>query len=180
MAKSAKKHSGANGEKESRAEGEGLHSLGGFIGGLGTLLEKLGDLAERGEELRGLHELRGKPLRGVVGFTIKTAVGDGHGVKVEPFGNVGKDERTGKVAVHEVNEPMVDVFDEPTKVLVVAEMPGVSDGDVHLELVDDILTISAERGRKKYRKEVLLPAAFTSKQMKHTCRDGVLEIEFTR
>ena len=114
MAKPGKKQADANGEKKSRAGDEGLHSLGGFIGGLGGLLEKLGDLAERGEELRGIHELRGKPVRGVVGFTIKTALGEGNGFKVEPFGNVGKDERTGKVAVHEVNEPMVDVFDEPS------------------------------------------------------------------
>ena len=80
--------------------------------GLGTLIEKLGDLAERGEELHRLGELSGKPVHGVVGFTIKTALGDGNGVKVEPFGNVGKDQRTGKVAVHEVTEPMVDVFEE--------------------------------------------------------------------
>ena len=134
MAKTGKKRSEEKGENESPNGGVSFQGLGGFIGGLGSLLEKLGDLAERGEELRGFEELRGKPMRGVVGFTIKTALGEGHGVKVEPFGNVTKDQRTGKVAVHEVNEPMVDIFEEPERVLVVAEMPGVSEDDLHLEL----------------------------------------------
>ncbi len=180
MAKTRKGRSEEAEEKRKPTGGENSNGLGGFMGSLGGLLEKLGDLAQRGEELHRIEELRGKPVRGVVGFTIRTAVGEGDGWKVEPFGNVGKDERTGKVAVHEVNEPMVDVFEEAKKVLVVAELPGVGEDDLHLELHDDILTISAERGRKKYRKEVLLPAAFSSAQMKHTCRNGVLEIEFAR
>ena len=180
MAHTGKKHSEEKSEKETPPGRSSSVNLGGFLGGLGTLLEKLGDLAERGEALHGIEELRGKPVRGVVGFTIKTAVGDGNGVTVEPFGNVAKDERTGKVAVHEINEPMVDVFEEAKRVLVVAEMPGIGKDDVHLEVNDDILTISAKRGRKKYRKEVLLPAAFSSTQMTHTCNNGVLEVEFSK
>ena len=179
MAKTRKKQAGDDAEKKNSTGFEGFQGMGGFLGGLGTLIEKLGDLAERGEELHKLGEVDGKPVHGVVGFTIKTALGDGNGIKVEPFGNVGKDQRTGKVAVHEVNEPMVDVFEEDGNVHVVAEMPGVAEGDVHLELDDDILTISADEGRKKYRKEVVLPAAFTSAQMKHTCKNGVLEVEFS-
>ena len=52
-------------------------------------------------------------------------------MKVEPFGNVRKDERTGRATVREVMEPPVDVFEEADHVLVVAEMPGVGAEDVH-------------------------------------------------
>jgi len=155
--------------------------MSGFFGGLGTLLEKLGELAETGDELRKTGEIRGKDdkLRGVFGFNIKVGLGD-EGLKIEPFGNVRKDKETGRPVVHEVREPMVDVFDEQDHVLLVAEMPGVSETDVHIELKDDILTIAAARGDTKYRKEVLLPQAFTAAQMSHTCRNGILKVKLTK
>ena len=133
--------------------------VGGFLGGLTNLIEKLGELAETGKELNELKQFGEEGgIQGVYGFTIRTGLGgerDG-GVKVEPFGNVQKDERTGRATVREVMEPPVDVFEESDHVLVVAELPGVGPDDVHVELKDDILTIAAERGPKKYRKEVLL------------------------
>ena len=151
--------------------------LGGLFEGLGTFLEKLGELAEKGEELREsgeIHDPKGK-VRGVYGFSIRTGLG-GEGVKVEPFGNVHKDKQTGKTVVSEVREPMVDIFDEQDHLLVVAEMAGVGAEEVKLELQDDVLTIVAEGGEKKYRKEMLLPASFSADKMSHTCRNGVLEV----
>ena len=160
---------------------EGLMGPSGFFGGLGTLLEKLGELAETGGELRKTGEIRGKDdkLRGIFGFNIKVGL-DNEGLKIEPFGNVRKDKETGRPVVHEVREPMVDVFDEQDHVLLVAEMPGVSETDVRIELEGDILTLSAAKGDTKYRKEVLLPRSFTATQMSHTCRNGVLEVKLTK
>ena len=157
--------------------------LGAFLGGLGTFLEKLSELAAKGEELRKTGEIRGLDsegrLRGIYGFNVKVGLGE-EGVKIEPFGNVRKDEETGTAVVQEVREPMVDVFEEPDHVLVVAEMPGVAEEDVRLEIKDDILTIIAERGDKKYRKEVLLPGSIPAGQMSHTCRNGVLEVKLAK
>lgn len=171
--------------KKTKKSEEGADmGLGGFLSGLGTLLEKLGELAEKGEELRHTGELRDlgpkDKVRGVYGFTIKTGLGGEPSVKVEPFGNVHKDEQTGKTVVDEVREPAVDVFEEADGVVVVAEMPGIGEEDARLELAEDVLSISAARGDKKYRKEVLLPAAFSAEQMSHTCRNGVLEVKLTR
>ncbi len=154
--------------------------LGGFLDGLSSLLEKVGELAEKGEELRKSGEVHSsdpkKSFRAVYGFTIKTGLGGDQEVKVEPFGNVHKDQKTGEAVVKEVREPMVDVFEERDHVLVVAEMPGISEEDVQLGLQDDILTITAARGDKKYHKEVLLPANVAKEKMTHTCRNGLLEI----
>ena len=160
---------------------EGVMGMSGFFGGLGTLLEKLGELAETGDELRKTGEIRGKDdkLRGVFGFNIKVGLGN-EGLKIEPFGNVRKDKETGRPVVHEVREPMVDVFDEQDHVLLVAEMPGVADKDVSVEIKDDIVVIAAARGDTKYRKEVLLPRSFTAAQMSHTCRNGILEIKLAK
>ncbi|MBM4036465.1 MAG: Hsp20/alpha crystallin family protein [Planctomycetes bacterium] len=169
--------------KAKEGVGSGVFGLGGLLGGLGAMLEKLGELAERGKDLRESGEIAspdGK-VRGVYGFNIRMGLGDdGERVSVEPFGNVRKDERTGKAAVHEVREPLVDTFEEEGHVLVVAEMPGIAEEDVRLDLHGDILTIVAGKGDKKYRKEVLLPAAFSPHSMSHSCRNGVLEVRFQR
>jgi len=168
--------------KTGKRDGEkGFLGMGGFLGGLATLLEKLEDLAQKGKEMQESGELRGGDgkVRGVYGFNIKVGLGD-EGVKVEPFGNVRKDEQTGKAVVTEVREPMVDVFEEKDHVLVVAEMPGIGEEHVKLELKQDILTLSAAKGDKKYRKEVLLPGTFPPEKMRHKCRNGVLEVKLLK
>jgi len=162
-------------------KGSEVNFVGGFFDGLNKLLENISDLAEKGEELKKSGEIKGADgkVRGVYGFNIKFGIGDKE-VKVEPFGNIHKDEQSGKVTVDEVREPMVDVFDEEKYVLVLAEMPGVGKDEVQLGLKDDVLTIAAERGEKKYRKEVLLPESFAADKMSYTCHNGVLEIRLTK
>lgn len=162
-------------------EDKGSMGLGGFLSGLGTVIEKLGELAEKGETLHKsgtFGDADGK-IKGIYGFNIRTGIG-GEGITVEPFGNVRKDEETGRAVVDEVREPMVDLFDEHDCVLVVAEMPGISEKDVKLDLHDDIVTIAAEHGDMKYRREVLLPATFTADRMSSKCHNGVLEVRFAK
>ena len=158
--------------------------LGGLLGGLGSLIDSIGDLAEKGKELRQSGEFGGPEgkVRGMYGFNVKVGIGsEGEkGIKIEPFGNVHKDKETGTISVDEVREPMVDIFDEDEHVLVVAEMPGVNEEDITLDLKDDILTVAAETGKMKYRKEVLLPQSFAEGAMNATCRSGMLEIKFTK
>jgi HSP20 family protein len=169
-------------QRKGNQGGDGpIEGLGGLLGGLGNLLEKLGALAEKGEELRESGAIGNDAVRGVYGFTFKSGLGGERGnVKIEPFGNVRKDEETGRASVHEDIEPLVDVFEEDDHVLVVVEMPGVGEDDLSLELHDDVLTIAASRGPKKYRKEVLLPAAFAADAMNWTCRNGILEIKLAK
>lgn len=157
--------------------------LGGFeglLGGLSDLVGKLGELAEKGEKLSRTGEFEwkgeGKDLKGICGFSIRTMTG-GDEVKVEPFGNIRRDEKTGEPVVQEIREPVVDIFEEEDCTLVVAEMPGIGAEDVRLEVRDDVLTLQAEKGDKKYRKEVLLPASYPREKMTVSCNNGILEIK---
>src|SRR3990172_6079938 len=159
---------------------------GGFVAALGTLIDQLGKLAEQAEQAGGVGTKTGevsmgsdKRLKGVYGFSVKSGLGE-KGVKVEPFGNIRRDAERGRVEVHEIREPMVDVFDERDHTMIVAELPGIMQEDVQLELNDDIMILVAERGKKKYRKEVLLPASFSSDKMSFTCRNGILEIRLIK
>jgi HSP20 family protein len=164
-------------KKERSARGGMEGGLGGILKGLGDLVEKLGELAESGRELSKTGEIHGpgKELKGIYGFTVKVGLGD-EGPKIEPFGNVRRDIKSGRTEVQEVREPMVDVFEEEDHLLVLAELPGIGKEDVRVEVKDDVLTISAARGDKKYRKEVLLPRTVSKEKMQVSCNNGVLEI----
>jgi len=161
--------------------GESGYSFGGIFKGLADLVEKLGELADKGETLSKSGEIRGetKDLKGVYGFTVKVGLGEkgDKEFKVEPFGNVRQEAGSGETTVQEIREPVVDVFEEKGYTLVVAEIPGVSLKEVRLEVKDDLLTIHAARGDKKYRKEILLPRAYPRDRMKVSCNNGILEIK---
>jgi HSP20 family protein len=168
---------GRTGKDEGLAKG-----LGGILGGLAELVEKLGELSDKGKELSRTGEFTGdaagKEFKGVYGFNVRVGLGeDKEQVKVEPFGNIRRDKESGRTVVQEIREPMVDVLEEDDYTLVVAEMPGVSRKDVKVSLRDDLMTIIAEKGDKKYRKEILLPQSYTEDKMTVSCNNGILEIK---
>lgn len=150
--------------------------LGGLFKGIEKLVDLAADLKEAGGEIKkegqiDLGQLK-EGMKGVFGFSIRTAVG-GKPI-VEPFGNIRKTPRG--PTIEEEREPITDVFDEKEAIRVYAEMPGVDEEDIRINLKDDILEISAKRGERKYRKEVLLPIKPTSEALTSKFKNGVLEI----
>ncbi len=159
-------------------------AIGGILGGLTEIVERLAEIAEKGDELSkvGNLDLKGggdKNLKGVYGVSFKVGLG-GKDVKVEPFGNVRKDNKTGESVVQEIHEPITDVFEEEDHVLVIAEMPGIDAEDVRYALKDDILTISAEIEGRRYRKEILLPAEFRQDQLAVSSKNGIIKIKCSK
>lgn len=157
-------------------------NLNGILGGLGDLVGKITELAEKAEEMQQTQEFNGKvngqELKGVYGFNFKFGIADEKTkktkIKVEPFGNVKSDKAKG-VRVEEIREPMIDLLEEESYILILAEMPGVAAGDVKIEVTDDVLELSAASGERKYRKEILLPCACQlAPQIKSN--NGVIEI----
>jgi HSP20 family protein len=159
-------------------------NIEGILNGLSELVGKLKDVAETGEEMKrsGVFDVdsgAGKNANAVYGFSIKMGRKENEEVKVEPFGNVRRDDQTGETSIREVSEPLIDVIEELDHVLVLAEMPGISDDDVSIELNGDILTINAASGRKKYYKETVLPRSFDSHGMSSSCRNGILAVKLS-
>lgn len=162
----------------------GLGKVGIGLGGLFKGLDQLMGLASKLQEAGGTIAKQGeidlshlkKGMKGVYGFSIRTLVG-GEPV-VETFGNIKKTPK-GPV-VEEVREPLVDVFDEEKRILVVSELPGVAEGDIKTELKGDVLNVSAETKDRKYSKEVLLPSKVKAESLKRTYRNGILEIELEK
>ena len=152
--------------------------LGGIFKGLGNFIELLGQMAEEGKsELSRTGELKGPGrTQAMYGFSVK--IGSGGVPQVERFGNVRETEMG--AVVEEEREPMADVFDEGNEVVVIAEIPGVEESAIQLEIRDDILLLSASNGGRKYSKEVLLPCAVLADSLKSSYRNGILEIRLTK
>jgi HSP20 family protein len=88
--------------------------------------------------------------------------------------------------------PALDVFEKEGKFHVQAELPGMTDKDIEIEITDDALTISgekrderevkednyyrSERSYGSFRRQVALPAGADTDQVEATFKDGVLKI----
>ena len=164
-------------------EGEGLDidfGIGGLFKGIEKLVDLAANLKEAGGEIKkegeiDLSHLK-EGMKGVFGFSIKTAVG-GKPI-VEPFGNIKKTPKGPRV--EEEREPITDVFDEKDEIRVYAEMPGVSQEDIKLDLKEDILDISVQSGDRKYHKEVLLPVKVKAENLTSFYKNGILEIKIKK
>ncbi|OGL45049.1 MAG: heat-shock protein Hsp20 [Candidatus Schekmanbacteria bacterium RBG_16_38_10] len=160
--------------------GIGKLSFGGLFKGIEKLIDLAAELKEAGGEIKKEGEIDlgrlKEGMKGVYGFSIKTAVG-GKPI-VETFGNIKKTPE-GPV-VEEEREPLTDVFDEKNEVVVIAETPGVSDDGITVNLEGDILEISAAGKNRSYRKEVLLPVQVKKETLSYTYKNGILEIRIKK
>jgi HSP20 family protein len=167
-------------KRPSRPNASADVGIGGLIKGLGDLVERLSELAEKGEseineqrefELKGL----GEKARGVYGFSVRTGIG---GIpRVQRFGNIRATESGPEVA--EAREPLVDMFDEADELVVVAELPGVDEADILVEVRDDVLVLETT-GDRKFAKELLLSCVVDPAQVQRTYRNGILEIRLKK
>lgn len=157
--------------------------LGGLFKGLGNFLDLLSDMVETTDEGSGEKtrsgEFKVKGLgekgRGVYGFSVRTASG---GIpRVEHFGNIRTTEQGPEVV--DVREPLVDVFDEQQAIVIVVELPGVGEADIHISLQDDVLSIETS-GERKYAKEILLSSPFDPASLAQSYKNGILEIRLQK
>jgi len=170
-----------NKKKNEKDEDLGIDfGLGGLFKGIEKLIDLAADLKEAGGEIKkegeiDLSNLK-KGMKGVYGFSIKTMTG-GRPV-VESFGNIKKTPKG--PTVEEEREPLTDVFDEKEEVRVYAEIPGVNEEDIKLDLKGDILDILAKSGDRKYHKEILLPVKVKSETLISSYKNGILEVKIRK
>jgi HSP20 family protein len=118
----------------------------------------------------------------VYGYSV-TMGPDGKPV-VREFGNVrpkaGAFPGRAALEVKEEREPLVDTIVEDDTVRVVAEIPGVEKEDINLQCTEDSLVISVDSEKRKYYKELDLPAAVDPNSSKASYKNGVLEVTFKK
>ncbi len=165
-------------EKKNESEAD-IFGLGSLFKGIEKLVDLAGKLEEKGgikkEGEINLDHLK-KGMKGVYGFTINTA--GGGSPKVETFGNIKKTPEGPKV--DEEREPITDLFNEKLELVIIAEMPGIEESDIKIELKEDILEISAKSKSRTYRKELLLPEKVVKQNLRHKFTNGILEIRIKK
>jgi len=98
--------------------------------------------------------------------------------------------------VERVWAPAADMYETKNEVVIAAELPGLSEKDIHLSITGDLLTIRGERqwggevqDASHYRRErwfgkfertFSLPMPVESGQVKATYRDGVLTVKLPK
>lgn len=163
---------------------KGRGGVEGILGGLGDILGRISELAERSEAFHREGRLDSSDAtrgRFHIGFNIRTmadAAGE-QSIEVEPFGHVSRDPASGEASVSECREPPTDIFEETDCIVVIVEMPGIGEEDATFAIDGDLLTITAEREAKRYRKEVLLSRSFPQGAMSVSAVNGVFEIKLS-
>jgi len=92
--------------------------------------------------------------------------------------------------------PMVDIFEKDNKIVIKAELPGISRDDISVDVSDGVLTLSGERSYENevnegsfYRKEraygkfqrsFALPEGLDPDKIDADFSDGVLNVEIPR
>jgi len=90
--------------------------------------------------------------------------------------------------------PRVDISETEDQIKITAELPGVEQKDVHVDLAGDILTISGEKrseegGRRFHRIErsygsfqrsLRMPSGIDASKVEGAFKDGVLSVTVTK
>jgi HSP20 family protein len=77
-------------------------------------------------------------------------------------------------------EPETDVFIEGNVVVIYAQLPGVSESDVLIDLHVDCLTFRAKSATMRYEKTITLPASVQPETLVKSYKNGILEVRLTR
>jgi HSP20 family protein len=170
---------------------DGRAKPGSFADAASDLLTRLKDVFDQLAETAGDHtraesgdipfSLGGKNGRMVFGYNIRMGL---DGLQAEPFGDMpDKPARSrGRTAANPTpasRAPLVDVFEEAESLRIVAELPGVDAPDIVCVLEGADLLIESKGGHR-YEKRLTLPYAVDPASLRHSCRNGILEIHLHR
>jgi len=92
--------------------------------------------------------------------------------------------------------PAVDVYEDENSVVVKAELPGLTEKDIHVNIIDGTLVIKGEKKKEEekteqsyyrversygaFQRSIPLPTAVDSEKVKARFKQGVLEIEMPK
>lgn len=113
---------------------------------------------------------RGSPQRGYGA----TSLGRNHSQPARPV------PKQSAPLIPESVEPIVDIFDEGNRILVVAEVPGADEHSIRVELEDHTLRLWARGKFRDYKGRVGLPAETSPASLAWTLNNGVISLTLAR
>lgn len=135
--------------------------------GFGGLLDAAKKMPEFNERLKQANEQIKENIK--KGYSSRPTITHGHSIRT-----IAKTQPR-ELKVGEL-EPLVDVFEEPNIIRVVAQLPKVEEKDIKVDTNKDEIIISAHLPNKKYYKQIRLPSLIKGK-IEKSFKNGVLEIK---
>ncbi|MEK6972636.1 MAG: Hsp20/alpha crystallin family protein [archaeon] len=81
----------------------------------------------------------------------------------------------------DVNEPLADIHDLGDKLSIIADMQGMTEKDVKINVENDsLIAINANDGTRTFSKNVELPADIDKKSLRTSFKNGILEITLNK
>jgi HSP20 family protein len=121
-----------------------------------------------------LEQLQKNPM--VWGFSA--GIGPDGKVRLNPFGNLNPE--GAPPVVRNQREPLIDVMEQDTEVIVIAELPGVNQEDINVKVTDYTVTIQVESSKRKYAKTIDLPTPVDATSVNTNYNNGILEIQLQK
>jgi len=168
-----------NDKEDESVAGGILKGIGGMIPGLGGLFKGLEKSPAFKERLKKIDEeverkLREAPLKRTEErkFKVRGRFEARHLAPPDkPFMR--------KEAPSMPQEQPPDIFDEEDHIKVIAEIPGVDENDIKVNLQGDNLVISVDTPSRKYHQELKLPCEPKGK-MEKFYKNGILEVKIQK
>jgi len=166
--------------KEENVAGGILKGIGKMIPGLGGLIESLGKSPAFKERLKEVdkeleHKIKSAPLKRVGG--IPPMSGRFH-KRPSGRGSSSRTERTETPPPIPQERP-ADIFDEKDHIKVIAEIPGVEEKDIGINLQHGMLIIDVGIPEHNYHQELKLPCSPKGK-LEKTYKNGILEVKILK
>jgi len=113
-------------------------------------------------------------------YGYQMTVGPDGKPQVREWGNVRPTSASGLLDDGDAREPYVDeTLNEKEKILqMVTEMPGIEKSDIQVNVSDGTVSISAERGDRKYSTKIPLKYKVDENSTKAKYKNGILELTF--
>ena len=123
-----------------------------------------------------IEEFNGNSNSGPLFYGYTMTIGPDGKPSVQEYGNVKPD----RPLVSDAREAIVDtIVDEKDRVVkLIAEMPGVEKTDVKILVDKNVVSVTAERGEKKYHCKVPLQQKVDENSAKATYKNGILQLVF--
>jgi len=140
-----------------------------FFEDIDRMIDEMMREAFRVPEERGRRKVYGPYF---YGFSV--TIGPDGVPRIREWGNI----RPGPVRpmISETVEPFTDIIEEEDVIKVIIDMPGVEKEDIKVEATERTVTVSAERGERKYYKKVNLPKPIIPETARAQYKNGVLTI----
>ena len=96
-------------------------------------------------------------------------------VASQPRSFAGDRSTQAKKLSDEVQEPLVEVFDEGDILMVIVDLPGVGEEDIRIEVCDDLFSIRTRTKGRKFAKQIRLPCPVDEGVVESLYKNGVSE-----